>query len=102
MLSAATVTVTALPEKGVLPVEFRTNRKLKRSQPYVLKNHVEAFLNGHRSLRSLARGWGLNVVSMKEKLDRNGVAPIFETSGFIARYYQKEDLARASLLPPTS
>ncbi|PSJ61633.1 TniQ family protein [Pseudaminobacter soli (ex Li et al. 2025)] len=100
-LSTTTVTVTALVKNGVLPVEVRTNPKTKRQQPFVHRQSIDAFLDSHRSLHRIARGWRRNIGVMKDELDRNGMRPIFETSGKIARYYRKEDLARAALLPPT-
>lgn len=96
------VTVTALVKNGVLPVEVRTNPKTRRQQPYVHRESIDTFLDSHRSLHRIARGWRRNIGVMKDELDRNGMRPIFETSGKIARYYRKEDLARAALLPPTS
>ncbi|TCU17906.1 TniQ family protein [Rhizobium sullae] len=96
------VTVAALVKHAVLPVEMRTNPRTRRKQPFVHRRSIDAFLDGHRSLYGIARGWRRNIAWMKDELDQNGMKPIFETSGKIARYYRKEDLAKASLLPPNA
>ncbi len=100
LISTAKVTLAALVRKGFLPVVMRTNPKTKRPQPYVLKSDIEAFMGAHLSLRRLARGWGLNVVTMKSQLEGAGVKPIFEPSGLVARFYRRPDLIEAALLPP--
>jgi hypothetical protein len=86
-LSTTTVTVTALLKHGLLATEVRTNPRTRRKQTYVHRN---------------ARGWRRNVVVMKDELEQNELEPVFETSGKIARYYLKEDLAKAYLLPPNA
>ncbi len=102
LLATAAVTFAALVEKGILPIAMRTNPKTKRTQAFVLKGDIEAFLNEHLSLRRLARGWGLNVVTMKRRLELAGVKPMFEPSGLVARFYRRQDLIDAMLLPPTT
>jgi hypothetical protein len=102
LLGTAAVTFTALVERGILPIVMRTNPKSKRPQLLVLKTDIEAFLNENLSLRRLARGWGLNVVAMKRKLDLAGVKPMFEPSGLVARFYRRPDLIEAALLPPSA
>ncbi len=99
-LATTDVTVAALVKHRVLSVEARTNPRTRRLQSFVHRDTVKAFLDSHRSLHMIARGWRRNIAWMKDELDQNGMKPIFETSGKIARYYRKEDLARASLLPP--
>ena len=99
-LATTDVTVAALVKHRVLSVESRTNPRTRRPQSFIHRDTVDAFLDSHRSLHMIARGWRRNIAWMKDELDQNGMKPIFETTGKIARYYRKEDLARASLLPP--
>jgi hypothetical protein len=101
-LATTDVTVAALVKHRVLSVEARTNPRTRRPQSFVHRDTVKAFLDSHRSLHMIARGWRRNIAWMKDELDQNGMKPIFETSGKIARYYRKEDLARALLLPPNA
>ncbi len=101
-ISTTTVTVTALIRNGVLPIETRINPRTRRTQAYVHRKSIAAFLDDHRSLHKIASGWRRNIGYMKTDLDRAGVHPIFETTGKIARYYRVEDLEKAGLLPPTS
>lgn len=99
-LATTDLTVTALVKHRVLPVEVRTNPRSRKAQRFIHRDNVDAFLVSHRSLHRIARGWRRNIALMKNELDQHGLKPIFETSGKIARYYRKEDLAMASLLPP--
>ncbi|URK88551.1 hypothetical protein LP421_15935 [Rhizobium sp. RCAM05350] len=101
-LATTDATVSALVKNRVLPVEVRTNPRTRRSQPFVHRDSIKAFLNNHRSLHKIASGWRRNIAYMRDELERNGMEPIFETSGKIARYYRKEDLAKARLLPPNA
>ncbi|MGV2049324.1 TniQ family protein [Agrobacterium sp. 22-209-1] len=101
-LATTDATVAALVKHRVLPVEVRTNPRTRRPQSFIHRDTVDAFLENHRSLHRVASGWRRNIAWMKDELDQNGMKPIFETSGKIARYYRKEDLARVSLLPPNA
>ncbi|MGO7156589.1 TniQ family protein [Rhizobium leguminosarum] len=101
-LATTDVTVVALVKNSVLPVLARTNPRTKRPQSFVHQSAIEAFLEDHRSLYRIASGWRKNIAWMKDELDKNGLKPIFETSGKIARYYRIEDLERACLLPPNA
>ena len=101
-LATTDVTVAALVKHRVLPVEVRTNPRSRRRQLFVHRDAIDAFLKNHRSLHRIAAGWRRNIAGMKDELDQNGMSPIFETSGKIARYYRAEDLAKASLLPPNA
>ncbi|TCS06960.1 TniQ family protein [Rhizobium sp. BK418] len=101
-LATTDVTVSALVKNSVLPVEFLPNPRSLRPQAFVRRSSVAAFLRDHRSLHRIASGWRRNIAWMKSELDENGLKPIFETTGKIARYYRTEDLARACLLPPNA
>lgn len=101
-LATTDVTVSALVRNSILPVVARTNPRTKRPQSFVHRSSIEAFLENHRSLHRIASGWRRNIAWMKDELDENGLRPIFETTGKIARYYRTEDLARACLLPPNA
>lgn len=101
-LATTDVTVSALVKNSVLPVEFLPNPRSLRPQAFVHRSSVAAFLRDHRSLHRIASGWRRNIAWMKSELDENGLKPIFETTGKIARYYRTEDLARACLLPPNA
>jgi hypothetical protein len=56
-LSTTTVTVTALLKHGLLATEVRTNPRTRRKQTYVHRKTITAFLESHRSLHRIARGW---------------------------------------------
>jgi hypothetical protein len=101
-LATTDVTVSALVRNSILPVVARTNPRTKRLQSFVHRSSIEAFLENHRSLHRIASGWRRNIAWMKDELDENGLRPIFQTTGKIARYYRTEDLARACLLPPNA
>lgn len=101
-LATTDATVSALVKHRVLPVEVRTNPRTRRAQPFVHRDSIGTFLSNHKSLHKIASGWRRNIAYMRDELERNGMEPIFETSGKIARYYRTEDLARAGLLPPNS
>lgn len=101
-LSTTDPTVTALVKHRVLPVEIKSNPRSRKSQPFVHRDDVDLFLDNHRSLHRIARGWRRNIALMRDELEQHGLKPIFETSGKVARYYRKGDLVEVSLLPPNA
>ncbi|MDR6104213.1 hypothetical protein QE369_004410 [Agrobacterium larrymoorei] len=102
VLATTDATVSALVKNHVLPVEVRTNPRSRRPLAVVHRSSVDWFLDSHRSLYWIARGWRRNIAWMKDELDQNGMKPIFATTGKVARYYRTEDLVKANLLPPNA
>lgn len=99
-LSTTTATVVELVKNGLLPTELGTNPRTRRQQPFVHRGAVDTFLETHMSLHQIARRWHRNIAGMRSELEKHGLKPVLETSGKIARYYRKVDLADAEMLPP--
>lgn len=67
------------------------------NQRFVHPVAVEQFLDKHISLSTMARENGKQIAGLKQTLDKEGIKPIFEPTGKIARFYRRSDVQRLGL-----
>ncbi|WP_157784522.1 TniQ family protein [Sinorhizobium fredii] len=96
-LRTTTVTIDELLKRRFLPVEMRRHPRTRVMQRFVHPVAVEAFLARHISLSAMARENGKQIAGLKQTLDKEGIKPIFEPTGKIARFYRRSDVRRLGL-----
>ncbi len=93
VLGTTTATVSELIERGYLRVRFHlgaTGRTVK----LVERQSLLEFMEDHASLSEIAKCRHGFRAAIKAELDAAGIAPIFEPTGFIARFYRRSDLTK--------
>lgn len=96
-LRTTTVTIDELLKREFLPVQMRRHPRTRVNQRFVHPGAVEQFLEKHVSLSTMARENGKQIASLKHALDKEGIKPIFEPTGKIARFYRRSDVQRLGL-----
>lgn len=96
-LRTTTVTIDELLKREFLPVQMRRHPRTRVNQRFVHPVAVEQFLEKHISLSTMARENGKQIAGLKQTLDKEGIKPIFEPTGKIARFYRRSDVQRLGL-----
>lgn len=96
-LRTTTVTIDELLKREFLPVQMRRHPRTRVNQRFVHPVAVEQFLEKHISLSTMARENGKEIAGLKQTLDKEGIKPIFEPTGKIARFYRRSDVQRLGL-----
>ncbi|KXG87572.1 TniQ family protein [Agrobacterium bohemicum] len=93
VLGTTTATVSLLIELGYLHVRS-ARRETGKTVKLVERQSVLDFERYYVSLSQIARSRQGYRATIKNELDLAGIAPIFEPTGFIARFYRKSDLSQ--------
>jgi hypothetical protein len=96
-LRTTTATIDELLKREFLPVQMRRHPRTRVSQRFVHPVAVDAFLAKYISLSAMARENGKQIAGLKQTLDKEGINPIFEPTGKIARFYRRSDVRRLGL-----
>mgnify|MGYP000025792126 CR=1 FL=1 len=96
-LRTTTATVEELIKLQFLQVQMRPHPRTRVHQRFVHPLDVEGFVSKHVSLSAMARENGRQIASLKKALDKEGIKPIFEPTGKIARFYRRSDVRRLGL-----
>ncbi len=96
-LRTTTATIDELLKREFLPVQMRRHPRTRVNQRFVHPVAVEQFLEKHISLSTMARENGKQIAGLKQTLDKEGIKPIFEPTGKIARFYRRSEVQRLGL-----
>ncbi|WP_312356874.1 TniQ family protein [Agrobacterium sp.] len=96
-LRTTTATIDELLKREFLPVQMRRHPRTRVNQRFVHSVDVEQFLEKHISLSAMARENSVQIAGLKHMLDKEGIKPIFEPTGKIARFYRRSDVQRLGL-----
>ncbi len=96
-LGTTTYTIRALFDHGLLKSEDRRNLLSGRVSVGVSQSEIDKFSNRYASLSQIARASKRDRASMKIRLDDLGIHPVFEPTGFIARFYERAKIEAAGL-----
>lgn len=92
-LGTTTATVSELIDRGYLRAQS-FHRVASKAVKLIERQSVEEFGETYASLSDIAKSRQGFRAAIKAELDAAGVAPIFEPTGLIARFYRKTDLPK--------
>lgn len=92
-IGTARGTISELLRLGYLNTETRINPATRREQLYILADSVDAFIAEHICLALLSDRAGVFPGILRQKLEAEGVRPIYEPSGRNSRFYRRPDVA---------
>jgi DNA-binding transcriptional MerR regulator len=93
LLRVAPPTIRYLIENGYVSTSTDWNMKTNRKQSYIRLASVEKFAETHISIADLAAQLETHPAVIEKMLSKNGIAPIYEQEGRVARFYQQSELA---------
>lgn len=93
VLGTTTATVSELIKRGYLRVQSFP-RETGGTVKLIERRSLEEFCEVYSSLSEIAKSRQGFRAAIKAQLDAAGVTPIFEPTGFIARFYRKSDLTQ--------
>ncbi|MGO7981435.1 TniQ family protein [Rhizobium johnstonii] len=93
LLRVAPPTIRYLIENGYVSTSTDWNMKTNRRQSYISLASVEKFAETHISIADLAAQLETHPAVIEKMLSKNGIAPIYEQEGRVARFYQQSELA---------
>ncbi|NKJ03727.1 MULTISPECIES: TniQ family protein [unclassified Rhizobium] len=92
LLRVAPPTIRYLIDNGYVSTTADRNIKTKRKQAYISVESVERFAENHISIADLAAQLETHPVIIEKMLSKNGIKPIYEQEGRVARFYQRSEL----------
>lgn len=92
-IGTARATISELLRLGYLNTETRINPATRREQQYILAASVDAFIAEHICLALLSDRAGVFPGILRQKLEAEGVRPIYEPTGRNSRFYRRPDVA---------
>lgn len=93
VLGTTTATVSELIDRGYLRAQS-FHRVASKAVKLIERQSVAEFGETYASLSDIAKSRQGFRAAIKAELDAAGVTPIFEPTGFIARFYRKTDLTK--------
>lgn len=92
-LRVASATVRYLIDNSHLLTQRVRNVRTNRNQSFITLASVEKFKTEHISIADLAVQLETHPIAVERMLSKNGVQPIYEREGRVARFYKRSELA---------
>lgn len=96
-LGTTTATIAELIKRGYLRLQVQ-RRETGRSVKFVSRRSLADFEEKYTSLSTIAKKRNGFRAAIKSELDKLGITPIYEPTGFNARFYRRSDLARTMVV----
>lgn len=96
-VGTTTATIAELVEHGYLRLQIQ-RRETGRSVKFVSRRSLTDFEERYISLSAIAKKRNGFRAAIKSELDKLGITPIYEPTGFNARFYRRSDLARTMVV----